>query len=85
MALQLPVAEGGGEGKALYIDTEGTFRPQRIEQIAARCAQSLRSSPKGSRHCLVVVQPVIVNPIVLTATLTVCFTEDVAVKVAQKL
>lgn len=36
--LQLPVAEGGGEGKALYIDTEGTFRPQRIEQIAQRCA-----------------------------------------------
>jgi hypothetical protein len=36
--VQLPVAEGGGEGKALYIDTEGTFRPQRIEQIANRYA-----------------------------------------------
>jgi RecA/RadA recombinase len=27
---------GGGEGKALYIDTEGTFRPQRLVQIAER-------------------------------------------------
>ena len=34
---QLPVSEGGGEGKVLYIDTEGTFRPNRIEQIASRC------------------------------------------------
>merc|ERR1712224_127603 len=25
---------GGGEGKCLYIDTEGTFRPQRLQQIA---------------------------------------------------
>eukprot|EP00298_Acanthocystis_sp_HF-20_P016783 c21583_g3_i3.p1 GENE.c21583_g3_i3~~c21583_g3_i3.p1 ORF type:complete len:358 (-),score=195.64 c21583_g3_i3:52-1050(-) len=27
---------GGGQGKAMYIDTEGTFRPQRIKQIAER-------------------------------------------------
>ena len=27
---------GGGEGKAMYIDTEGTFRPQRLAAIAAR-------------------------------------------------
>eukprot|EP00803_Ostreobium_quekettii_P000361 evm.model.scf_2577.4 EVM.evm.TU.scf_2577.4 scf_2577:20684-21875(-) len=33
---QLPTDMGGGEGKALYIDTEGTFRPQRLEQIAER-------------------------------------------------
>eukprot|EP00887_Chlorella_sp_A99_P002608 scaffold6.g2608.t1 len=33
---QLPVDMGGGEGKALYIDTEGTFRPQRLVQIADR-------------------------------------------------
>ena len=26
---QLPVDNGGGEGKCLYIDTEGTFRPER--------------------------------------------------------
>ena len=35
---QLPVDMGGGEGKALYIDTEGTFRPQRLQQIADRHA-----------------------------------------------
>merc|ERR1711977_158276 len=33
---QLPVVGGGGEGKCLYIDTEGTFRPQRLVDIALR-------------------------------------------------
>lgn len=33
---QLPIGGGGCEGKALYIDTEGTFRPERIEEIALR-------------------------------------------------
>ncbi|KAL1916659.1 uncharacterized protein VTP21DRAFT_5363 [Calcarisporiella thermophila] len=33
---QLPVDMGGGEGKCLYIDTEGTFRPSRILSIAER-------------------------------------------------
>lgn len=27
---------GGGEGKCLYIDTEGTFRPQRLMAVAER-------------------------------------------------
>jgi meiotic recombination protein DMC1 len=33
---QLPKEMGGAEGKAAYIDTEGTFRPERIAQIAER-------------------------------------------------
>jgi len=33
---QLPLDQGGGEGKAMYIDTEGTFRPDRIMAIAER-------------------------------------------------
>jgi len=33
---QLPADHGGGEGKALYIDTEGTFRPERLQAIAER-------------------------------------------------
>ena len=33
---QMPIEHGGGEGKCLYIDTEGTFRPQRLIQIAER-------------------------------------------------
>ena len=33
---QLPLAQGGAEGKAMYIDTEGTFRPQRLIAIAER-------------------------------------------------
>ncbi len=30
------MAQGGGEGKAMYIDTEGTFRPERITAMAER-------------------------------------------------
>ncbi|KAJ3007577.1 recombinase rad51 [Thoreauomyces humboldtii] len=33
---QLPTNMGGGEGKCLYIDTEGTFRPERLLSIAER-------------------------------------------------
>eukprot|EP00007_Cunea_sp_BSH-02190019_P000428 CAMPEP_0174236456 /NCGR_PEP_ID=MMETSP0417-20130205/5588_1 /TAXON_ID=242541 /ORGANISM="Mayorella sp, Strain BSH-02190019" /LENGTH=320 /DNA_ID=CAMNT_0015315099 /DNA_START=216 /DNA_END=1174 /DNA_ORIENTATION=- len=33
---QLPIAQGGGEGKCLFIDTEGTFRPERLIAIAER-------------------------------------------------
>ncbi|KAF6255447.1 putative DNA repair protein rad51 [Scenedesmus sp. NREL 46B-D3] len=38
---QLPIDMGGAEGKALYIDTEGTFRPQRLAQIAERYGLSV--------------------------------------------
>ena len=33
---QLPRSKGGGNGKVLYIDTEGTFRPEKIAAIAER-------------------------------------------------
>lgn len=33
---QLPTDMGGGEGKCLYIDTEGTFRPERLLAVAER-------------------------------------------------
>jgi len=33
---QLPFDMGGGEGKCLYIDTEGTFRPVRLLAVANR-------------------------------------------------
>ncbi|MFX1273943.1 MAG: DNA repair and recombination protein RadA [Promethearchaeota archaeon] len=32
--VQLPYEEGGLKGNALYVDTEGTFRPERIIQMA---------------------------------------------------
>ncbi len=35
VTVQLPPEEGGLDGSALFIDTEGTFRPERIGQIAA--------------------------------------------------
>lgn len=33
---QLARDSGGGEGKAMYVDTEGTFRPERLFSIAER-------------------------------------------------
>lgn len=33
---QMTVTDGGGEGKAIYIDTEGSFRPERLQAIAER-------------------------------------------------
>lgn len=32
--VQLPKEQGGADGKAVWIDTESTFRPERIKQIA---------------------------------------------------
>ncbi|MFC1710563.1 DNA repair and recombination protein RadA [Nanoarchaeota archaeon] len=32
--VQLPAEKGGANGKCVFIDTEGTFRPSRIKQIA---------------------------------------------------
>lgn len=34
VSVQLPYEQGGLEGRALYIDSEGTFRPERIIQMA---------------------------------------------------
>lgn len=33
---QLPIEQGGAAGKCLYIDTEGTFRPERLVACAQR-------------------------------------------------
>ncbi|XP_064115622.1 DNA repair protein RAD51 homolog 1-like [Macrobrachium nipponense] len=33
---QLPLEMGGGEGKCVYIDTEGTFRPERLLAVAEK-------------------------------------------------
>lgn len=42
VSCQLPISQGGGEGKCLYIDTEGTFRPERLlavsESIGYQCS-----------------------------------------------
>jgi len=32
--VQMPIEKGGANAKAVFIDTEGTFRPDRIKQIA---------------------------------------------------
>lgn len=36
VTVQLPFDQGGLKGNALYIDSEGTFRPERLLQIAER-------------------------------------------------
>ncbi|CAA9986923.1 meiotic recombination protein DMC1, putative [Plasmodium knowlesi strain H] len=36
VSAQLPRSAGGGNGKVCYIDTEGTFRPEKICKIAER-------------------------------------------------
>ncbi|BBN19793.1 meiotic recombination protein DMC1 [Marchantia polymorpha subsp. ruderalis] len=36
VSTQLPICMGGGNGKVAYIDTEGTFRPDRVIPIAER-------------------------------------------------
>jgi DNA repair protein RadA len=36
VTVQLEEAQGGLSGNALYIDTEATFRPERVQQIAPR-------------------------------------------------
>lgn len=40
--VQLPKTAGGANGKSVYIDTEGTFRPERIRQIA----ESIGANPE---------------------------------------
>lgn len=34
VGVQLPIEQGGANGKVVYIDTEGTFRPERVRQFA---------------------------------------------------
>jgi len=41
--VQFPVEKGGAAGKAVFIDTEGTFRPQRIKQLQKGLGQILKS------------------------------------------
>lgn len=40
--VQLPLEKGGADGKCVFIDTEGTFRPGRIRQIA----EHLQANPE---------------------------------------
>ena len=46
----MPMDQGGGEGKAMYIDTEGTFRPQRLVEIAARYGLNRACGPPPRRR-----------------------------------
>lgn len=45
--VQLPREKGGAEGAAVYIDTEGTFRPERIKQIAEGCGLDPQTALKN--------------------------------------
>lgn len=59
--LQLPMEMGGAEGKAMYIDTEGSFRPERMVQISERSGHTffpaypcLRSSVEPCHALLII-------------------------------
>ncbi len=45
--VQLPPEKGGASGVAVYIDTEGTFRPERIKSIAQDCGLDPQEALKG--------------------------------------
>jgi len=47
VTVQLPVEKGGLDGGALYIDTENTFRTERIMQIAPRFGLDPEEALKG--------------------------------------
>lgn len=38
---QLPLEMGGGNGKVCFIDTEGTFRPEKIHKVRNWTHQSM--------------------------------------------
>lgn len=47
VTVQLPRNQGGADGKAVWIDTEGTFRPERIKQIAEAKGLDIEKTLKG--------------------------------------
>jgi DNA repair protein RadA len=48
VTVQLPEAQGGLNGGALYVDTENTFRPERIQEIAKRFGLTLTRRSRRS-------------------------------------
>lgn len=34
---QLPISKGGGEGKCIYIDSDGTFKSEKLLDVAEKC------------------------------------------------
>ncbi|MCC6051430.1 MAG: AAA family ATPase, partial [Thermofilum sp.] len=53
VTVQLPEEKGGMAGKAVYIDTEGTFSPPRIAAIASRFGLD----PKAALNAVAVYRP----------------------------
>lgn len=47
---QLPVENGGGEGRCLYIDTEGTFRSERLIAVAERYKMNVQDVLDNVAH-----------------------------------
>jgi len=48
--VQLPEDKGGLNGKAVYIDTEGTFRPERLKQMAEALGLDPKEALKNVFH-----------------------------------
>jgi len=60
--VQLPKEKGGLEGGVLFIDTEGTFRPERITEIA----QAAKLDPKTVLDNIIVVRATTTEQQILT-------------------
>jgi DNA repair protein RadA len=60
--VQLPKDKGGLDGAVLFIDTEGTFRPERIEQIA----KAAGIDPKKALENMIVVRAITTEQQILT-------------------
>lgn len=60
--VQMPKSKGGLEGNALFIDTEGTFRPERIADIA----KAAGLDPKQTLENVIVVRAMTTETQILT-------------------
>lgn len=50
VSCQRPLDQGGAEGRAIYVDTEGTFRPQKLVAIAERYVVVMRVCMTFCQH-----------------------------------
>ena len=62
---QLPKDRGGAEGKVVVIDTEGTWRPERIEQISERFGGEFSLVIRGESCSCSAVDPATTNENIL--------------------
>lgn len=63
--VQLDLEKGGLEGEALYIDTEGKFRPERINQMASALNLDIKKVLRNITYIRVDSSFILINPLVV--------------------